>query len=662
MPQLSLTDDVIIALYFALTLVVGVVMTRKAGRNLDEYFLGGRTLPWYLLGIAGMTAWFDLTGTMIVTSFLYLLGPRGLFIEFRGGAVLILPFMMAFTGKWHRRSGCLTAAEWITYRFGADRAAGWMRLLTAVMWTVLSIGLLAYLVRGTSLFVGQFVPYPPMVVTGVLVAICAVYTMLSGFYGVVLTDFVQGLIIIAACILIGVIAFHAVPDTAALGALAQRVTGNNLWTSSAPSLHTSMPRGYEMYESLLMFAAFYLLRNVIGGLGTGADSRYFGARSDRECGLQSMFQGLMIAFRWPLMISIAVLGLLLVDRCFPRAETVAQAAAVVHRHYPDANPAYWHDLTSAVINHPEAAPAGLVAELRGVLGPDWAAKLPLVGVNGIVNPEQILPAVLLNSVPTGLRGFFLVAMLAAMMSTLTATVNQAAAMMVNDIYRDRLRPAATNRELILASYFSSLAILGVGFWMGVNAGSINDLWSWLVMSLTAGMLAPQMLRLYWWRCNGWGVVAGTALGGVGSIAQRLIAPGMVEWQQFLLMIALSFGGTIIVSLLTPATPRETLRHFYRTTRPFGAWGPLREELTAEQRAADAREHRNDILAVPFIMVAQVALFLLTMQFMIHAYTALAWTTALFALALLGVYRFWWRALPPADNPGTELAQTPAVRS
>jgi len=656
MPQLSRIDLGIIAFYFLLTLVVGVIMTRRAGRSLDEYFLGGRTLPWYLLGIAGMTAWFDLTGTMIITSFLYLLGPRGLFIEFRGGAVLVLPFMMAFTGKWHRRSGCLTAAEWITYRFGSDRAAGWMRLLTAVMWTVLSIGLLAYLVRGTSLFVGQFMPYPPMLVTGVLVAICAVYTMMSGFYGVVLTDFVQGLIIIAACILIGIIAFHAVPDTAALGALASRVTGNALWTSSTPNFHTSMPRGYEMYQSLFMFATFYLLRNVIGGLGTGADSRYFGARSDRECGLQSMFQGLMIAFRWPLMISIAVLGLLLVDRFFPRPELVEQAAAIVHRHYPDANQAYWHDLTSAVINHPESAPAGLVDELRGVLGPNWSAKLPLVGVNGTVNPEQILPAVLLHSVPAGLRGFFLVAMLAAMMSTLTATVNQAAAMMVNDIYRDRLRPAAANRELIIASYVSSLLILIVAFWMGVNAGSINDLWAWIVMSLSAGMLAPQVLRLYWWRCNGWGVVAGTALGGLGSIGQRLVAPTMVEWQQFLLMIALSFGGTIIGSLLTAPTPRDTLRHFYRTTRPFGAWGPLRDELTPTQRATDAREHRQDQLAVPFIMVAQVALFLLTMQFMIHAYAALAWTAAIFLVAVVGVHRFWWRALPPADNPGTELAQ------
>ena len=61
---------------------------------------------------------------MIITSFLYLLGPRGLYIEFRGGAVLVLAFLLAYTAKWHRRSGCMTSAEWNTYRFGAG-FSGW---------------------------------------------------------------------------------------------------------------------------------------------------------------------------------------------------------------------------------------------------------------------------------------------------------------------------------------------------------------------------------------------------------------------------------------------------------------------------------------------------------------------------------------------------------
>lgn len=656
MKFLSTADLIIISGYLLLTLVVGLAMTRKASQNLDEYYLGGRSLPWYLLGMAGMVSWFDLTGTMMITSFLYMLGPRGLFIEFRGGVALILPFMMAFTAKWHRRSGCMTAAEWMTYRFGHNRAAGWMRLITAIMWVVLSIGMLAYLIRGTTLFMGQFLPYPPMLVTALLIGFCAIYTMLSGFYGVVLTDLVQGLIIIAASFVIGWIAFHATPNIAALGELAERVTGNPLWTSSMPPVHTPMPRGYEMYESLLMFALFYLLRNVVGGLGTGAESRYFGARNDRECSLQSMMQGLLIAFRWPLMISFAILGLLLVDRYFERPESVEAAAAIIHRHYPDTPPAFWHDVTAGIASEPATAAPGVVAELEAVLGSGWVDKLPLVSVHGTVNPEQILPAVLLHSVPAGLRGFFLVAMLAAMMSTLTGTVNQAAAMMVRDIYQDRWRPQAGNRELIFASYGSTLLVLVLAFWMGVHAHSINDIWGWLSMSLSVSMFAPQVLRLYWWRCNGWGVVGGSLFGGIGALAQRFFLPGLVEWMQLLVMMGLSFGGTIVISLLTSPTSLDTLRHFYRTTKPFGLWGPLRAEMPAPERTAMAREHRNDILAVPFIMLAQVSLFLLAMQFVIRSWTALACTGALFLIGFAGTYRYWWKNLPPASNPGTELAE------
>jgi hypothetical protein len=152
------------------------------------------------------------------------------------------------------------------------------------------------------------------------------------------------------------------------------------------------------------------------------------------------------------------------------------------------------------------------------------------------------------------------------------------------------------------------------------------------------------------------MVGGTILGGVGALVQRLVAPGLVEWQQLLVMTALSFAGTIGVSLLTAPTAPETLRHFYRTTRPFGAWGPLRKELPAGDRAAMDLEHRNDLLSIPCIMLAQVALFLMTMQFMIRSWGAFWWTTALFAIGAAGVYRYWWKNLPTAENPGTELAE------
>jgi Na+/proline symporter len=356
------------------------------------------------------------------------------------------------------------------------------------------------------------------------------------------------------------------------------------------------------------------------------------------------------------MIAFAILGLVLVNRLFPDQSAIERVAELVHRHYPSVNAAHWHDVTNQLVNHPETAPPGLVSEMRQILGESWQRKLPIIGVNGTVNPEQILPAVIINSVPVGVRGFLLVAMLAAMMSNLTGAVNQASSLVVCDIYQNFLRRTAGNRELIIASYFATFALIAAGFWMGVNAGSINELWGWIIMGLGGGSLAPWILRLYWWRCNSWGVVAGTLLGGLGAVLQRLLVPDMIEWKQFLLMGGLSFAGTIAGSLLSAPTGRETLRNFYRSTRPFGLWGPLWKELSAVERAAWGKEHRNDILAVPFLLVAQVTLFLMPMQLVIHAYRSMTLTAPVFGIALVGVYWFWWRQLPSAENPGTATAK------
>src|SRR5271170_6471598 len=229
MHHLAPIDVAIIIGYFALTLIAGLAMSRRASASLDDYFLGGRSLPWYLLGIAGMTNWFDLTGTMIITSFLYMLGPRGLFIEFRGGAVLMLAFLLAYTGKWHRRSGCMTGAEWMSYRFGNDRAAGTLRIVQAAVGIIASIMMLAYLIRGASLFLGMLFPFPPMYTTLALLTITSLYTISAGFYGVVLTDLVQGSIVMIGCVIIAVMAFHLVPNSADLSATAMAVTHNPSW-------------------------------------------------------------------------------------------------------------------------------------------------------------------------------------------------------------------------------------------------------------------------------------------------------------------------------------------------------------------------------------------------------------------------------------------------
>ncbi len=655
MHNLHTIDYAIIIVYLIATTIIGLILTRRASKSLDHYFLGNRQMPWWLLGIAGMSNWFDLTGTMVITSFLYMLGPRGIYIEFRGGACLCLPFMLAYAGKWHRRSGCMTGLEWMLYRYGRTRAVESVRLVSAVIRILTTVFMLAYLVRGASLFLGIMVPYSPTVVTCFVVGLTALYTTFAGFYGVVITDLIQGVIIIISCLVISVMAWVSVPDGASLASLAQSVTGNADWISTVPSWHTTMPKGYEMYQSLLLFSFFYLLRNTIGGMGSGDESRYFGARNDRECGLQSMLQAITISFRWPLMAGFAVMGIYLVSQVLPHQEVVGQTATLIKSFCPGTTAGLWHDLTSHIARAPQSYPPALIEGLKNLLGADWGSKLALVGYEGIVNPEQVLPAVLLSKVPMGLAGLIIVAMLAAMKGSLAGMVNGTSAFFVKDIYQAFLRPNASTRELIGASWLSTGGVMALGLLVGMFATSINSIWGWIIMSFTAGSLAPAFLRFYWWRCNAWGVIWGMLMGTIASVVQYALQTfGLIdiypEWQVFIFMTILSFSGTIIASLMTAPTDMETLRHFYRTTRPFGFWGPLKRELSTEDRTAFARENRNDIITVPIAMVWQVTMFILPMQLVVKSYSAFWMTLPIFLVSVAGMYWFWWRNLPPATDP------------
>jgi hypothetical protein len=98
-----------------------------------------------------------------------------------------------------------------------------------------------------------------------------------------------------------------------------------------------------------------------------------------------------------------------------------------------------------------------------------------------------------------------------------------------------------------------------------------------------------------------------------------------------------------------------LLNFYKTTRPFGWWGPLKKQMDPEEHKIWAKEHRVDIISVPFVMLAQITIFLLPMQLMIKAYSSFFMTLPIFIISAAGVYWFWWRNLPTKENPGTDRA-------
>nr|WP_169313616.1 sodium:solute symporter [Caldithrix abyssi] len=648
MKYLNTIDYTVITIYFLILVGLGIFLQKRASKNIEEYFLGGHKLPWWAMGFSGMASFLDVAGTMLIVSFLFMLGPRGLYIEFRGGAVLILAFMLVYTGKWHYRSKVMTGAEWMEYRFGTGWGGQFARMVSAIATIVGTIGMLAYMVKGVGLFLSMFLPFSPLVCSLIMLGVATLYTMTSGFYGVVYTDVFQSFIIISAVIFISIMAGMKITDADSLAALAYKVTGNSQWMSSALQWETTMPKGYEAYRHLMLFAFFYLLRNVLGGMASGADPKYFGARNERETGLLSFMWTVLMMFRWPMMIGFAVLGLYLVNDIFPDQTLLSQAATLIKTYLPHVPKERWADTIAGIMNRPMNYPPELIDGLKHLFQDHWQEKLNLLSFEGTVNPERILPAVILFDIPIGVRGLLLVALIAASMSTFDSTVNATTAFFTRDIYQRHLRPRAKEKELIYMSYAFTIFLVICGFLLAYTIRSINDVWGWIIMGLGGGLAIPAFLKFYWWRFNGEGFAIGTLVGMVAAILQRMFFPDLVEWLQFTILSLISLAGIIIGTFLTSPTDEKVLVHFYKTTRPFGFWKPYKNKLDPEVRKKMEREHKNDIIALPLALCWQVTLFLLPMQFLIKTYDSFMITFAIFAICLVGLYRFWYKNLPPKE--------------
>lgn len=639
---LNAFDYTVIVLYACTLIGMTFYLKKLASASLEDYLVGGRSLPWWMLGTSGMASYLDVAGTMVIVSFLYMLGPRGLFIEFRGGAVLVLVLMMLWTGKWHRRSGCLTGAEWMIYRFGDGLGGRFAQLAKAIATIVWVIGMLAYLIKAIGLFLSMLLPFSPTQCAVGMIALAAIYTMFSGFYGVVFTDLLQSGIIVAAVVLVSFLAMSQVTDIDTLQAMATQVTGNAQWTAATPQWHTPMPKGYEQYQALITFAGIYLLRNLFFGLGTGDDPKYFGARSDAECSKLSFLWTCLMSVRWPMMMGFAVLGLVLVSSLFPDQSVIREASELIKQHMPEVTEQGWQDATSNLINSPESSDAELVAALQSQLGERWKDQLLLVSYHGTVNPERILPAVLLFKIPAGFRGLMLIALLAASMSTFDSNVNMTAGLFVRDIYQKHIRPAAGIRELLVATWIFIVVVVVIGFLFAYSVKSINEIWDWIIMGLGGGMMMPIILRLYWWRFNGGGFAIGMVCGMAAAISQRLIFPELDPQYQLLFIGGIGLLASVLGALLTPPTDPEVLRHFYRTTWPFGFWKHLKQELPEPVKQQVTSEHRRDLAAVPFALTFQVMIFLAPMLLVIRNWPAFAVCSLIGAIALFGLYRIWLR--------------------
>ncbi len=597
---MSILDYSIVVVYILGMVGVGLYMQKKASAGIDSYFLGNRKIPWWVLGSSGMASNFDVSGTMINTAFIFALGASGFFIEIRGGVTLIMAFLMIFQGKWNRRAQVMTLAEWMKFRFGEGRQGHMARLIAAFSTIIMTIAMITYFAIGSGKFISEFLGIPDFAgfsgqfwAASLMIVLAMIYTVASGLYGVVWTDVFQGFLIFMTIAFICILAFvyYPLPETFQIsmplrdgGFMAMKTT-RSAWTDIIPKwqLNIDAASAYSIYNMFGIAIMFYLLKVTIEGSGGTSQymiQRFFAARSDRESGLLSLFWTFLLSFRWPFIVAIAMLGISF------------------------------------------GTQQGMPIE----------------------DPEKVLPVVINQLVPIGIKGLLIAGLMAAAMSTFDSTVNAGAAYWVKDIYQAYINPDADEKKLLWHSRIASIIIVLLGLGFTIFIKNINEIWGWITSSLGAGLIIPTFARWYWWRMNGYGYSAGILVGMIAAVVQKIMLPDIPEYYSFTIASVSSLIGMVVVTYLTEPADKNILFEFYRKTRPFGLWKPVREGIAAPIMEKINAENRRDIISTFFAVPWQIVLFLTGMAFLMRNWVQFGWLVAILALLSAGLYFNWYRYL------------------
>ena len=590
---LNLVDAAVIVLYFILVLGAGVWFQRRAARGLDAYFLGGKNIPWLALAVSGASSMFDVTGTMWIVTLIVLFGFKSMWNHWMWG-FLMGAFFMSFMGKWVRRSGVITGAEWMVTRFG-DRADGrTARTAYALMAVVTLAALLGYCFTGIGKFVSVYVPWDPHVCAVAIFAITTVYVLLGGLYSVVVTDLIQTAILTVASVIIAWVAYNKVTPETLSGIEATRPA----FYSILPVGHLDQVElakvqgtGYAEYQLFGLLVIAWVLKGLLLNLGGPAQmsdfQRFLAARNPRDAAKVGAAWSVFMIVRWGLAVGLALLAI--------------QAG------------------TQLKYNPEEDA-------------------------------ERFMPLAL-GDMPMGLLGLVIAGLLSAFMASFSAMVNAGASYVVRDFWQPLVAPRASHRHLIVASYVASFALVAVGVVIGLSSDSIGGVFNWIMMALGGAFAVPNVLRWYWWRMNGWGYAIGTLVGLLAAMIFPFVPATKPMYISFPMICALSLVGMLAATLLTRPTEQSLLISFYRNVRPFGAWGPIRRQagLTEAERNAPSESVVLAILNTILGGIAILGAYVAPMYLVAHQHgPALAWLCIAMA-AIVALYFTWYRTLPSADS-------------
>ena len=271
--------------------------------------------------------------------------------------------------------------------------------------------------------------------------------------------------------------------------------------------------------------------------------------------------------------------------------------------------------------------------------------LALTGVSGVTDSEKVMPLVLKDFLPVGVRGIVVAGLLAAFMSTFSSTVNSGASFIVRDLWQPFKKKQVTERQAVHFSYFATVLLVLLGILIGLQSGSISEIWSWMMMALGGGVIIPNVLRWYWWRMNGWGYALGT-FGGILLSIVSLFTDTVPDYVVFPLIVMASLLLSTVGSLVTQPVDKNLLNKFYRSIRPFGLWKPVREDsgLTVSERENKSEKVSRSVLNVILGMIAIASGYLFPMYLVGHWYGRSLLCLGLSLTAVFALKYTWYRYL------------------
>ncbi len=612
-------DLAIVAGYIVLTIGLGFWVSKLSSKNLASYFLAGNTLPWWILGLSNASGMFDVGGTMWMVGLLVVYGLKSVFIPWLW-PVFNQIFLMAFLAVWLRRSGKLTGAEWMTFRFGDGPGARASHLINVIFALIMVVGMLAFGFLGIGKLVAEFSPWKlsadPLIndkLYGlIVVALTTLYSVKGGMYSVVVTEVLQFFIKLVVCVAIAWIAMSMVSadmikavvphgwdqvlfgwkldlDWNAVSAAARpenKVVGQSAMATIASEGHSY----FALFMGLMTFQG--VLKALAGPAPNYDMQRLLSARSPSEAAKISGFVNIVLLFPRYLMIAgLAVLAVVFIGPEWTRLQA-------------------------------EAAAAGK----------------PFTG-----DFDAILPWVVHKFLPPGLLGLTLAGLLAAFMATYSASLNAAPAYVVNDIYKKYIKPDAEQKTYVRLSYLTSFLFAAIAAVIGWQLKSFNDVVTWITTGLYGGYTVANVVKWYWWRLNGTGYALSMGLGVIAAMTMAVYKDAAGQPIDGLAAFPWLFLGclaaAIIGSYVTRPTDMATLKAFYKKTRPWGLWGPVLKALRQDEPETQPnKDFGIDMMNVVIGILWQTTLTASAIFLVIHAMDKF-YITAAIALVCTIVLKF-----------------------